>query len=334
VLDLRGGTGLPATVATLRRHHPETGVVIVATTLDPALLLEAMRAGVNEVVTDPVTQPELEQAILRAIGHRFGAETGEVFGVIGAKGGVGATTVAVNAAVMLGALAKPDRALLVDFHPAGGDAAVFLSVEPRFSILEAPESMHRLDANLLHSLVMEVAPRTDLLASPERAIPGRVDTAKVRGVLEFIATAYKFAVVDLPRSDGALLDALDPLTRIFVVANQELATVKSAGRLSASLRERYGRDKVAVVISRSDRQAEIAHADVERVVGSQVVHTFPSQYRLALQALNKGRPIALDNHNDLSASFRRFASELAGARAERTTPANRAGLLGRLTGRS
>jgi septum formation inhibitor-activating ATPase MinD len=61
-----------------------------------------------------------------------------------------------------------------------------------------------------------------------------------------------------------------------------------------------------------------------------VTHTFPSNYRVALQALNKGRPVALDNHNDLSASFKRFAYHLAGVRPVREATKS-SGLFGRLT---
>ena len=53
VLDLRDQTHLPAALPLLKRQHPTTGVIIVADRLDPALLLEAMRAGVNEVVSAP-----------------------------------------------------------------------------------------------------------------------------------------------------------------------------------------------------------------------------------------------------------------------------------------
>jgi Flp pilus assembly CpaE family ATPase len=61
-----------------------------------------------------------------------------------------------------------------------------------------------------------------------------------------------------------------------------------------------------------------------------VAHTFPSNYRAALQALNQGRPVAIDNHNDLSASFRRFAHDLAGVRPARESGKG-SGLFGRLT---
>jgi pilus assembly protein CpaE len=331
VLDVRGTTELPPVIPALRRQHPETGIVIVTTSLEPALLLEAMRAGVNELVCDPVTQADLEKAIHRVVRQRT-VSAGRIFAIVGAKGGVGATTVAVNTASVLGAAAKPDRALLVDLHQAGGDAAVFLGVEPRFSILDALENTHRLDLVFLKSLVTQVAPHVDLLASSERAVSGSVDASTIRTVIDAATSAYRFTVLDVPRSDSAVLDALDRVHTIVVVANQELATIKSTGRLAASLRQRYGRDKVTVVLSRSDRRADIGHADVERVLGVPVAHTFPSDYRAALQALNKGRPIALDNHNELSSAFRRFALQLAGIHSDREQ-LGRPGLLGRITQR-
>src|SRR5215475_1614963 len=76
VLDLRADAHVPATVATIRRVHPETGIVVVASTLDPVLLLEAMRAGVSELVADPLTVVDLEKAIGRVSGQRPAAELG------------------------------------------------------------------------------------------------------------------------------------------------------------------------------------------------------------------------------------------------------------------
>ena len=161
-----------------------------------------------------------------------------------------------------------------------------------------------------------MAPHTDLLAAPDRPIGGPLQPESVRRLISFVAATYKHTVIDLPKSDGAVLDSLEQLANVFVVANQELATVRSAGRLASTLRQRYGREKVTVVLSRSDRQADIGFEDVEKAVGSRVEHTFPSDYRSALQALNSGRPIALENHNELSSSFRRFAQQ-AGRRQER-----------------
>jgi pilus assembly protein CpaE len=329
VLDLRTDSRIPASLSAIRRQHPTTGIVIAASALDPALMLQAMRAGVNELVSDPITQLDLEQAITRVVAQRHTTETGKLFGFVGAKGGVGTTTVAVNVAAILGAHSPGHPALLMDLHQAGGDAAVFLSAEPRFSFADALDNTHRLDSTFFHGLVAHAGPELDLLASPERALAGQADAAKIRTIIEFAGSAYKHTVLDLPRSDAAVLDALDMLNAIVIVVNQELATVKSAGRLAAALRQRYGREKILIVVSRSDRQADIGHADVERAVGGEIAHTFPSDYRVALQALNKGRPLAFENHSDLSGSLKRFAFQLAGIKAEVAAP--RTGFLGRLS---
>ena len=171
--------------------------------------------------------------------------------------------------------------------------------------------------------------RTSSCRLPPR---GPFQPENVRRLINFVASAYTHTIIDLPKSDGAVLDSLEQLSSIFVVANQELATVRSASRVASTLRQRYGREKVTVLLSRSDRQADIGFDDVEKAVGSRVEHTFPSDYRAALQAVNRGRPIALENHNDLSASFRKFAHKLAGVKNERSAPKS-GGLLGRLTQR-
>ena len=139
--------------------------------------------------------------------------------------------------------------------------------------------------------------------------------------------------MDVSRSDSAALEALGVARSIVVVANQELATVRNASRIAEKLRLRYGKDKVTLAISRADRTSEIGHEDVEKAVGSSVKHTFPSDYRLALQAMNKGRPLMLDNHSGLAGSFRKFAHDLAGLDAEEEEDAASSGLFSRLAGR-
>ena len=70
VLDMRQRTSLPPAIALLKSEHPSTGVVIVAGQLDPKLMLEAMRAGVSECVTDPVTPGDLATAVQRVARDR------------------------------------------------------------------------------------------------------------------------------------------------------------------------------------------------------------------------------------------------------------------------
>jgi pilus assembly protein CpaE len=329
VLDLRNSIPLPASVAAIRRQHPMTGIVVVASHLDPVLMLEAMRAGVTEFVTETTTPHELRLALDRVVASRPQPDPGQVFAFVGGKGGIGTTTLAVNvAAALVGK--QSSSVLLVDLHVAYGDVAVFLGVEPRFSVADALENADRMDGAFLRSVVAKTKTGVDALVSPDRAVVGHVDTRAVRRLIDCAARHYPVVVLDVPRSDAVILDALDQTTRIVVVANQELATVRSAGRMVAALRQRYGKAHVAAVVSRFDQDAEIGRADVERVMGGAVADVFPSNYRLALDALNRGRPLVLDNHSKLADAYAAFAQTLAKrAPAEPAVP-ERPGLLGRL----
>jgi pilus assembly protein CpaE len=334
VLDLRDGAGLPAAaIQALKRQHPSTGLVLVLPKLDPAHLVEAMRAGVNEVVADPVSQADLKAALARVVETRpVAAATGDVFAFLGAKGGVGTTTVAVNVATALAKLPGATT-LLVDLHLAYGDAALFMGAEPRFSVVDALENTHRLDEAFLKGLVVKTKGGSDLLASSERAVVAPIDVARIRTLVEFAARHYKYVVLDVPRSDTAMLDALELAHTITVVANQELATVRSAGRMAATLRQRYGKDRVTVVVSRYDTESDIAQGDVERVVGDRVHHLFPSNYRLAVESLNKGRPLVIQNHNGLATSLIGFARSLARVAPPKDDAQKSGSLLGLFTGR-
>jgi pilus assembly protein CpaE len=260
-----------------------------------------------------VAVPELQAAVKRLVKNMASTARGEVFAFIGAKGGVGATTVAVNVAAAL-AKASPDSTLLIDLNVACGDAAVFLGAEPRFSVIDALENVQRLDTAFFGGLVVRSKSGLDLLGASGRPVTGTFDAARIRALLDFASLTRRYTVLDVPRSDTAALDALEIATKIVIVVNQELATVRSASRMAASLRQRYGQGRLNLVLTRTDRRAEIGHEDVERTVGIDLRYTFPSDYRLALQAMNKGRPIVLDNHNELSGAFSTFARELAGFR--------------------
>jgi pilus assembly protein CpaE len=334
VLDIRDTNALPPTLITLRRQHPTTAVVIVAARLDPVLMLEAMRAGVNEWVANPVTAADLNAAIERVSSIKVSPTQGQVFAFVGAKGGVGTTTTTVNVAAALAQATGNHQTLVIDLHLSYGDAAVFLGAEPRFSVVDAMENTHRLDKAFFESLVAQTKSGVQLLASSERAM-GNVDLRRTSTLLQFAAAHYRYTLLDLPRSEAAALDALEGVAAIVIVANQELATVRNAGRMATAFRQRYGKDRVRVIITRYDKQAEISQEDVERVVGSPVKHTVPSDYRLALKAVNKGRPLALDGGGKLGEAFRAIAHDLGGIHVERADVQKGAGsgLLGLITGR-
>jgi len=332
VLDMRQRSALPPAVAVLKKEQPTIGFVIVAGKLDPALMLEAMRAGVSEWVTEPVTQGDLMAATERVAGPVSTAPLGKLFAVVGAKGGVGATTLAVNISTTLSSHSKGST-LLIDAHPAGGDAALFLGADPKFSVIDALENTHRLDEAFLKGLVVKTAAGLDLLAAPDHGVSHTIDPRRIRAVVELAMRCYRFVVLDVPRSNSLLDETLNLASSITVVATQELAAIRSGSRMATALRHRYGAEQVQVVVNRYDHAAEIGSGDLERAVGGRIGHTFPSNYRLAIDALNKGRPLVVENHNKLASSLAAYARSLSGA-VKDEAPADKAvGLLGMLTGR-
>jgi pilus assembly protein CpaE len=332
IVDTRSDAQLPSALTGFKRRHPGAAVLIIASALEPALMLEAMRAGVTECLTEPLNPEEFTSALERvASQHQAEASVGKVFAFLGAKGGVGTTTIAVNVATELAKLA-PSGVLLIDLHLVHGDTAVFLGVEPRFSVVDALENIHRIDDAFLRSLVTRTRSGVDLLASSDRVLTMPVDAARIRALVDVASRNYRFTVLDVQRSEASALDALEATDRIVVVANQELATVRGAGRIADALQRRYGRDRIAIVVSRYDLKGEIGQTDIERAIGFPVHHVLPSNYRLALQALNNGQPLVVGNHSELAGSFRALASDLAGVRSPE--PQRSGGLFGSFRRRS
>jgi pilus assembly protein CpaE len=310
MMDIRAHGQVPAALSVLKRQHPTTSVILVAMDLTPALMLEAMRSGVNECVAEPLTADNVGGAISRIVAQRATPTGGQVFAFVGAKGGVGTTTLAVNVAT---ALARAQGStLFIDMHPAYGDAAVLLGAEPRFSLFDALENTHRLDLAFFNGLTAQSKAGVTLLASPDNPPAAPVDMHRVRLLLDFAVRNYRYTVLDVPRSTPAMLDALEAALSIFVVTNQELASVRGAQRVADALSRRYTKEKVSLVVSRFDKGADIGTDDIEEVVHLPVRFTFPSDYRLALQALNEGRPFVLDSGTRLASAVTAFTKELNG----------------------
>jgi pilus assembly protein CpaE len=313
ILDVRAHAQVPSALAALKHQHPGTGVMLVALELTPAVLLDAMRGGVSECVAEPLTAENIGDAISRVVAQRTVPPGGQLFAFVGAKGGVGTTTLAVNVATAL-ARGHSDT-LLIDMHPAYGDAAVLLSAEPRFSIIDALDNTHRLDLAFFTGLTTQTDAGVTLLASPHQPPATPVDVHRIRLLLDFAVRNYRYTVVDVPRSWGDLLDAFEAAATLFIVTNQELTSVRAAAEVSEALSLRYSRDKVALLVTRFDKDAEIGTGDIEQAVHSPVRFTFPNDYRRVLHAANAGRPFALEGSAKLAGAVARFARELNGEAA-------------------
>ena len=223
------------------------------------------------------------------------APAGDVFAFVGAKGGVGTTTAAVNVATALARL-RAGSVLLIDLHLAYGDAAIYLGAEPRFSVVDALENTHRLDeAFSARASCVKTKAGPDLLASPDRAVGLLVDAGRVRTLIDSAAHHYRYVVLDLP--------PLGPGGARRARSGEEDRGRRQPGTGDGAGREPDGRHAAPAVrqgarrascVSRYDPNAGIGQDDIERVVGSKIRHLLPSDYRVALEALNTGRPLALE----------------------------------------
>jgi len=331
VVDIRSLAALPRELVSLKRHFPQSGIVVLAKALEPAAMLDAMRMGVSEWLPEPLVLDDLETAIRRVTRPSVGTVAGRAYAVLGGKGGVGCTTVAVNLATALHR-ATGEPTLFIDLHMAHGDASVFFGVEPRFSVLDALENIHRLDQTYMKGLVTTTKGGLDLLAAANRPQLVPIDALRVRALIEFVTTTYPWVVLDCPRTDGTLMEALDATAAVLVVANQELATLRSASRMAAALRQRCGTHRVKLAMNRFDPESEIGRRDVERVMAGRIDYTLPSDYRAAVAALNKGEPLALQPQSRLAAAFDDLARDMAGLGPAQRESA-RGGFFARLGGR-
>jgi pilus assembly protein CpaE len=329
VVDLRHESAIPPAVAELARRPQAPGIVIVAASLAPAMMLEAMRVGAKGFVAAPLSPEPFEEAIRGVLGPRA-TTTGQVLAFVGAKGGVGTTTLAVNVATALARASRGD-ALLIDLNARYGDAAAWLGLEPRFGVADALENAHRLDEPFMRGLVVQAAADLDVLAASDRPAAASPDFSRLRTLLDFVTRQYRHVVLDVTRTDAAILDSLGAAARIVVVLSQELTAIRGAARLLATLRPKYAADRIMLVLGRQDRDAEIQLDDLQQTLGSSV-RVFPNDYRVALESLNRGRPLVLDNHSRLAAEINRFVTDLTGSGAAAPAKPHRAARLPRWLG--
>lgn len=307
IADLRGRSRLPAWLTDWRQRHPAVRVVLVTSSPDPALMLAAIRSGVSECLVEPITRAEAQAAIGRIMtGHL--TTTGEILAFVGARGGVGTTTVAVNVAAALSRLAG--GTLMIDLNTASGDAALLLGADPRFSLLDALANTHRADETFFRGLLTDTRCGLPLLAAPAVPFGAAIEAGRLRALLDFVRQRYRYTIVDVPRAGSAAREALRAAGVTVIVTNQEIATLRSTALMANAIRSDQSVDPARMILNRYDPGAALEKKDAEELTGLPVVACFPSCYRLIADAANRGEPICASKH-DIGRAFARCARELA-----------------------
>lgn len=335
LVDVRGGETALQKVHEYRSRWPSVMIIAIAAMAETQLILQAMRAGANEFFECPPGNdfPEaLEHGISTAV--RQSAErlstldtkhVCRTLSFFGTKGGTGTTTVAVNCATELARTVKRPT-LIVDFNPLLGQVGLFLNVRPRFTLVDALENLHRLDAAFLSSLITKHRSGLEILAGSEAVDrPNGQDVTALNELLQILGQSYDFIVIDggnltNPVSEAAIFAA----DSIYLVANPDIPSVRNTQRLVEHLaRMGVGGKPMRVLLNRTSDQLLIGSEQIEQVIGQKVHEEFPSDYATVSAALNAGVPLTLSNHSELAARFSRFTRQIAGVDSSKTAEARK-----------
>ena len=334
VIDIRAeaSSGMAA-IERLRAGHPTVALFAIAASAEPDLILQAMRAGANEFFawSSNGTQAKIEEpfhSAVRRTATRHAAVSAStrqpcvtnVF--LGAKGGAGTTTVAVNCAVEIARLTKRPTAI-VDLKPSLGEVALFLGVRPRFTVLDAIENLHRLDREFLRELMARHKSELDILSGSEQFDrPNQQDASAIEELLRVLSRLYDYIVIDAGNMiNSATASALYAADAVFLVTNPDVPSIRNAQRLVDRVRQLgAGSERVKILLNRVSDQSLIAPKQIETALGYGIHHTFSSDYRTVSTALNSGVPLALANHSDLAGQFSSFTRQLLGAQQEDAKP--------------
>jgi len=309
-------------------YVPDARVLVASERREPDLILEAMRAGAADFLSLPVDRQGLEDALVRAQ-RRGGTETGpvgargRVISFVSAKGGCGATSVAVNLAVAL--TAHPARAgrslVLVDLDAPGGDVSAMLQLAPTYSLADVAANTHRLDMDLLTSMLVKDNSGIQCLAACGEGENATSMTAigpdRLAAVVEFLREHFDTVVLAGGGMGESEMGALNLAHMVHVVTTLDFLSLRRAQTLIDRLRA-FGvtGDALRIVVNRLERGGDLTMSDARQALDAPVVWSIPSDPRTAERAVNEGVPFASVGKSRLAASFDEYAATLAGSTGE------------------
>jgi pilus assembly protein CpaE len=284
---------------------------------DPAIIVSAMRAGAREYLEREAPLESLVEGLSRFTASRSKSRASSgrarVFTFVNAKGGAGATTVAVNTAIALHEL--HGGTLLVDFAQLG-HASLHLNTRPTFGITDALQNLHRLDTSLLQGLMTSCKGGMQLLAGAQEPSGAAPTTAELARLFDLLVSQFRYVVVDCSsRMDQTARLLSDLSNTVLLVAQADVVSLWSAGRMRAFLEEGGGRDRVRLVLNRHKKISGFDDEDVEAATNCKVLWKVPNNYQSISPAIDKGAPIAFQEHLDVARSYRGLADILAAASA-------------------
>ncbi|WP_278235996.1 AAA family ATPase [Isoptericola sp. AK164] len=323
------------------RLFPGIGLVLVAQP-DDTLVIEALRAGVRDVVPPDVTVEQMREVLARvgdATRVRRGAgHSGEmalgaagwdpvvdasgpsrVISVLSPKGGVGKTTVATNLAVGLAA-AQPGSTVLVDLDLQFGDVATALGLEPESTLGDIVTHGGHQDPIALKTRLTQHSSGLLVAGAPSDPASADVVTPEhVGALLDQLTELFPYVVIDTAAGLGAhTLAAGDRTTDPLLVTSMDVPGVRGLRKELDALNDLgMMTDSRRVLLNFADPRAGLSLGDVEATLGVRVDLSMPHT-RAAVVSMNMGEPLTTRQPRDAAAKvLRKLQATYQGANAPR-----------------
>ena len=303
----------------LRRMKPTIKLIACSAAVppQPSLLLEAMRSGVQDFLGKPVQPESLKDLLIRMaqdLNTKEFPSQDKLIVVMGAKGGVGTTTVAVNLGVQLTSFANK-RTVLLDFARPLGNVHLLLDLHPKFGIRDAVDSLDRLDSHFLAGLLTRHKTKLEVLGGTTQPEEWQsIDVNVLDRVVNVTQNAFDIVLLDIGSQFSTDWAPILRMARmILIVAEANVPSLWTLERRLLALKG-FGisQERARIIINRWHKGDDEVLKSIQKDISRPIFASLPNDFRKASQAVNLGTPI-LENHNNiLSSRYRQIAGQLVG----------------------
>ena len=320
-LDATRRDHLLALQSLVPRCAPRPVVVLVDACTD-AVQRWFFQIGVRDLMRRPAQGEEIVEACRRLLSGRVDppSDYAEVISFLPAAGGVGNTTLAIEAAMQI-LHARPDAnsVALVDLDLHSDACAAFLDLDPRLDFDEIGDSGERLDVQLLEAMTSRHSSGVALVAAPSVAGQLRdLSSAAILRLLDVVAAQFRHVVIDLPRmwrpwTDGILVGS----DRTFIVTDMTVPGLRFARRIADQVNSRLAlKDPARVIVNRYERRlfsgAGLRRGDVASALDGIFAGEIANNYQLVREAIDQGVPLeTVKAGNNISTGMRRILFDRA-----------------------
>jgi len=313
---------------------PGTRFLTIGAVNDVSLYRQLMALGVADYLVKPVSSDVLCDALTAALRVEESApgakQPARIFAFIGARGGVGTTTLAISIAWLLAHEFKL-RTALIDLDLHFGNLALSLDLEPGRGLRDALEHPERTDSLLLASAMVSEGDKLPILAAEEPLEEMlNFDGTAATPILRALSQDYDCLVIDLPRtldSVGRQIIALADHT--IIVSDLSLTALRDTMRIVDLSRALEGRAKPIIVANQvgASHRGEVGQPEFERGINGSLDLVVPFDVKAAIAVAHSGKALpAAASGSKAAAELRRLAARLSGREEVKA----RNGLLARL----